>query len=108
MLVVRRVASVPARHAEERCMSEPAAYGADRPSDSWRQVIFEEAYLRIEPFLDPARSWGGSVLTVLASHTLRQAYPELSLQDVHVLVTVAHRVYLVRRLHALHGELPPD
>lgn len=93
-------------------MSEPA-YGVDSRSDDsrsepWWQVIFEEAYLRIEPFLDPARTWGGSVLTVLASHTLRQAYPELSLQDVHVLVTVAHRVYLVRRMHAVHGELPPD
>jgi hypothetical protein len=107
MLLAPRVVGVPARHADERRMSEPSAYGADRRSDSWRQVILEEAYLRIEPFLDPARSWGGSVLTVLASHTLRQAYPELSLQDVHVLVTVAHRVYLVRRLHAAQGELPP-
>jgi hypothetical protein len=107
MLIAMRGAGVPARHAEERRMSEPA-HGFDRRSDSWRQVIFEEAYLRIEPFLDPARTWGGSVLTVLASHTLRQAYPELSLQDVHVLVTIAHRVYLVRRLRAVRGELPPD
>ncbi len=84
-----------------------AACSVERRTDPRRRAIFEEAYARIEPFLDPSRTWGGSVLTVLASHTLRQAYPELSPQDVHVLVNAARRVYLARRAQAARGEALP-
>jgi hypothetical protein len=68
------------------------------------RAIFDEAYTRIEPFLDPAQTWGGAPLTVLAYHALREAYPELSSEDAHVLIVAAKRVYNARRLNGAHAK----
>jgi hypothetical protein len=84
-----------------------AAYSVERRTDPRRREIFDEAYARIEPFLDTSRTWGGSALNVLACHTLRQAYPELAPQDVHVLVNAARRVCMARRVRAARGEALP-
>ena len=62
--------------------------------------IFEEAYVRIEPFLDPARGWNGSPLTVLAYRAVREAYAELSPDEVYTLVVAAVRVFNTRRSEA--------
>lgn len=69
----------------------------ERRTDPKRRAIFDEAYVRIEPFLDPSRTWGRAALTGLAYRVLRQAYPDLSAQDAHVLINAARRVYLIRR-----------
>lgn len=77
---------------------------AERRQNLKLRAIFDEAYLRIEPFLDPTQTWGGAPLNVLAYHAVREAYPALSAEEAHILVTAAKRVYNSRRLNAEHRE----
>ncbi len=66
---------------------------AERRRNLKLRELFEEAYARIEPFLDRKHTWGGLQLTHLALRTLREAYPELDPVEVHQLVLAAIRVY---------------
>jgi hypothetical protein len=59
--------------------------------------IFEEAVDLIAPFFDPANTWGNRTLDHLAYRSLRETYPDLSMEEVHVLVVAAQRVYAERR-----------
>lgn len=59
--------------------------------------IFEEAVDLIAPFFDPANSWGNRTLDHLAYRSLRETYPDLSMEEVHILVVAAQRVYANRR-----------
>lgn len=59
--------------------------------------LFEEAYARILPCLDPGRTWGHMPLEHLAFRMLREAYPDLSPQEVHLLVRASVRVCRERR-----------
>jgi len=51
----------------------------------------------IAPFFDPANSWGNRTLDHLAYRSLRENYPDLSMEEVHVLVVAAQRIYAERR-----------
>lgn len=55
--------------------------------------VFDEAYERIAPFLDPKQSWGGVPLERLAFRVLRDNYPELTSAEARILVAASVRVY---------------
>lgn len=55
--------------------------------------IFEEAYELVAPFFAPENRWGNSTLDHLAYRVVRDRYPELSYEEVHVLVVASKRVY---------------
>lgn len=73
-------------------MQEPVT-PVERRQNLRLRAIFDEAYERIEPFLDPARCWGGSPMTALAYRAIRESYPELSPADAYTLIVAAVRVY---------------
>lgn len=56
--------------------------------------VFDHAYAMIEPFFDPASGWGGRSLEHLAFRVLRENFPALSAEDVHVVIAAAHRVFI--------------
>lgn len=66
--------------------------GKDRRSSPELRVIFERAYVLIEPFLDPGSAWGGQAMQHLALRTLRDNFPELSMDQAHILVVASLRV----------------
>lgn len=59
--------------------------------------LFAEAYARAEPCLDPKQTWGRVPLEHLAYRMLREAYPDLSPQEVRLLVCASVRVYRQRK-----------
>jgi hypothetical protein len=71
--------------------------------------LFEEAYERVAPCLDPRQTWGRVPLEHLAFRMLREAYPELPPQEVHLLVCASVRVYRQRmRDQAEHLPRPEE
>lgn len=74
----------------------------ERRQDLVLRAAFDEAYASIEPFLDPACQWGGASFTVLVQHSLREAFPQLSPQQVQILIGAASRVY-----HSRHRTASP-
>ena len=54
---------------------------------------FDDAFVMIEPFFDPEQGWAGQSLEHLAYRIVRENFPELTADEVHALVVVAHRVY---------------
>lgn len=54
--------------------------------------IFEEACELIRPFFAPENRWANVTLDHLAYRVLREHYPGLSFEEVHVLVVAARRV----------------
>lgn len=55
--------------------------------------IFEQAYELIAPFFAKENRWGNATLDHLAYRVVRENYPELSFEEVHVLVVASRRVY---------------
>jgi hypothetical protein len=81
---------------------------AERRQNTRLRSIFEEAYDRVAPFLDPRQAWGGVPLERLAFRMLRDSYPELSPEEARVLVVASVRVYSTRNPDKA-GHLPgPD
>jgi hypothetical protein len=62
---------------------------AERRKNPQLRLIFEEAYVVIEPFFD----WGGQPLEYLAFQRLCENFPRLSHEDIHTLIAAARRVY---------------
>jgi hypothetical protein len=81
--------------------NNPSWDGKDRRASPELREIFERAYALIEPFLDPDSSWGGQAMQHLALRTLRDSFPELSMDQAHILVVAATRVRRERRAAAL-------
>lgn len=76
-------------------MSDNQSYvGADRRENASLRLIFDSAYLMIEPFFDPNAGWAGRSLEHLAFRVLRENFPSLSDSEVHTIITAAHRVYI--------------
>lgn len=70
--------------------------------------MFEDAFVIIEPFLDPARGWTGQSLEHLAHRLIAQSFPQLDVEEVHALVVAVHRAYIARNPET-SGHLPrPD
>ncbi|WIM05456.1 MAG: hypothetical protein OHM77_12335 [Candidatus Nitricoxidivorans perseverans] len=55
--------------------------------------IFVVAYEVVEPFLDPKNSWGGQTHEHLAYRTVHERFPQLSGEEVFVIISAAKRVY---------------
>lgn len=78
--------------------SKPSSWGGgERRSNPELRVIFEQAYVLIEPFLDPNSSWGGHAMELLALRTVRDGFPQLSVEQARVLVVASVRVWRERR-----------
>jgi hypothetical protein len=73
-----------------------SAEGADRRRNQRLRVVFDTAFVMIEPFFDPAQGWAGHSLEHLAFRVVRENFPELTGEEVHSLVVAAHRVYIQR------------
>jgi len=78
---------------------EPARDGARENEQRYNQRLreaFDDAFVMIEPFFDPANGWGGQALELLAFRIVRENFPLLSGEEVHTIVVAAHRVYIER------------
>ena len=56
-------------------------------------LIFEEVFLLVEPCFEPNNCWGGQALEHLAFRALREQYPDLSGDELVLLLTAVRRVY---------------
>ncbi|BAL23315.1 hypothetical protein [Azoarcus sp. KH32C] len=73
--------------------ASPPADTPDRRQHHRVREIFAEACEKLAPFFAPENRWGNVTLDHLAYRVVRENYPELSFEEVHVLVLAAHRVY---------------
>jgi hypothetical protein len=67
--------------------------GAERRVNLRLREIFIEAYDVVEPFFDPANAWAGHGYEHLAFRALHERFPDLSSQEVFVIVAAAKRVF---------------
>lgn len=72
---------------------------ADRRVDHEIRQIFVDAYEVLEPFFDPQNEWAGHSHEHLAYRALHERFPNLSAQQVQILVEAARRVFA-------HGATP--
>lgn len=73
-------------------MTDPVS-GTERRANPQLRTIFVEAYDVLQPFFDPANSWGGQTHEHLAYRALHEQFPGLSTQEVFTLVEAARRVF---------------
>ena len=66
----------------------------DRRRNPQLRELFDSAYAMIAPFFDPGAGWGGRSLEHLAFRVLRENFPTLSADEVHVIIVAAHRIYI--------------
>jgi hypothetical protein len=80
-------------------MDRPTATDNASPAPTERRKyhrvreIFAEAYELIAPFFAKENRWGNATLDHLAYRVVREQYPELSFEEVHILVVASKRVY---------------
>ena len=68
----------------------------DRRKNPHLREVFDDAYMLIEPFFDPSNQWGGKTLEHLAFRVMREHYPQVSSDEIHVFIEAAKRVYAER------------
>lgn len=76
--------------------SDNGVQGTERRAHFHLRSIFEEAYILALPFLDPKQGWGGRPMTRHAYPALHEAFPQLTAQDIAVLVPALERVFAER------------
>ena len=57
------------------------------------RLIYPPAYEAIRPFFDPTTQWGRCGQEHLAYHTLKDHFPELSSQEVFLIIATAKRLF---------------
>ncbi len=67
----------------------------ERRANTNLRLIFEEACRVTAPFFDSEQSWGGASLTMYARQTLREAYPNLSQQEIAILFSAVQRFHKI-------------
>ncbi len=72
------------------------AAAGDRRQSHQLRTIFEEAYIMVLPFIDPAQGWGGQAMSRHAYPVLKEAFPALTMQDLTYLVPALERVFKER------------
>lgn len=72
-------------------MTDPLS-GTERRANPQLRAVFVEAYDLLVPFFDPANAWGGKTHEHLAYRALHERFPDMSADDVFILVTAAKRV----------------
>ena len=70
-----------------------ANIGAERRQSPELREIFVIAYDVVQPFFDQANSWAGHTHEHLAYRALHERFPELSGEQVFIIVTAAKRVF---------------
>jgi hypothetical protein len=65
----------------------------DRRVNLQVREMFVEAYDILEPFFDPANAWAGQTHEHLAFRTLHERFPNLSGEEVMIIVIAAKRVF---------------
>ena len=73
--------------------AETTVADSERRANSRLRGIFVEAYDILQPFFDPANSWGGQTHEHLAYRALHEHFPTMSAQDVFVIVAAGKRVF---------------
>lgn len=68
------------------------------PSDERRtnvqlRTILPAAYEALRPFFEASTQWEGQSHEHLAYHTLKEHFPELSSQDVFIVVATSRRLF---------------
>ncbi len=69
----------------------------DRRKHHYVREIFEEAVELVAPFFARGNTWGNSTLDHLAYRSLRETFPQLSVEEAHILVVAAKRIYADRK-----------
>ncbi|HAY26988.1 MAG TPA: hypothetical protein PK440_18875 [Candidatus Accumulibacter phosphatis] len=77
-------------------VGQPAGHESERRYRLRLRSLFDAAFEMIEPFFDPDQGWAGQPLEHLAYRIVRENFPELSAEEVHLLVVAAHRVFIER------------
>jgi hypothetical protein len=67
--------------------------GEERRVNQRLRERFVEIYDILEPFFDPANSWAGHTHEHLAFRALHERFPDLSGEEVLVIVIAAKRVF---------------
>lgn len=57
------------------------------------RAIFEEALEHLEPFFNPAKTWGAGSMDHAAHVSMHERYPHLSQLELFVLVQAAKRYF---------------
>ena len=78
------------------------APGRERRRDAEVRALFVEAYDILAPFFDPANNWAGHGHEHLAYRALHERFPQLSADQVFIIVDAARRVF------ANGGQPAPD
>lgn len=65
----------------------------ERRANSRLRAIFPAACEALRPFFDPATQWGGQSHDHLAYRSLKELFPELSSQDMFIVVATSRRLY---------------
>lgn len=68
--------------------------GADRRTNPELRAVFVAAYDVIRPFFDEANNWAGHGHEHLAYHALRENFPDMSAEQIFIIVAAAKRVFL--------------
>lgn len=66
--------------------------------------IFEESIERLGPFFNSGLDSSDTPMEYWAARTLRDMHPELSTQDIRMLVNAAYRYYRDKRSRAQYGQ----
>jgi hypothetical protein len=73
---------------------------AERRTNTQLRSIFPAACEALRPFFDGANQWEGQSHDHLAYQTLKEHFPELSSQDVFIVVATTRRLFA-------SGKFPP-
>lgn len=73
--------------------AEDAGRENDRRANVEIRQIFVDAYDTLEPFFDPKNRWGGLSHEHLAYRALHERFPQLTGEQVLIIVTAAKRVF---------------
>ncbi|HEX5338061.1 MAG TPA: hypothetical protein VFW53_06460 [Gallionella sp.] len=78
---------------QRRDTGNAAPGGQERRVYPHLRVIFEHACRITAPFCDPEKGWGGTSHTMYARQTLREAFPDLTQQDIAILFSAVQRFH---------------
>lgn len=74
-------------------MEQSADQDPNRRRHHHLREIFEDAYSFCLPFIDPKQGWGNQPMTRHAYVALHERYPELSMQEISIMVPALVRVF---------------
>ncbi|MDI6748614.1 MAG: hypothetical protein ACOY6N_08655 [Pseudomonadota bacterium] len=74
-------------------MTDPGVASEERRQNPEIRARFLEVYEVLKPFFDPANVWAGHAHEYLAYRALHERFPQMSPQEVQILVEAARRVF---------------